>query len=247
MNGPYRALSVAGIVSLSAVFAPAASAEPRAVVELFTSQGCSSCPPADQVIGQMATDNSLVAMTLAVDYWDYLGWKDTLARPRHALRQRGYAAKRGDREIYTPQAVINGMTHVVGSDRAAIDKAIEETNRTHPALVVPVHIANDGDSLKVSISSVNEEGPAGEIWLVALSKMIPVAITRGENRGRTVDYHNVVRRWVKLGTWKGAGQSFTVAKNDFAADNADSVAVLVQAGTADSPSIMLGAATAPLR
>jgi hypothetical protein len=238
---------MAGIVGLSATFTAAATAGPRAVVELFTSQGCSSCPPADAVMGTLAGDDSLVVMSLPIDYWDYLGWKDTLARPRDAVRQRGYAAKRGDHEIYTPQAVINGMTHVVGSDRAAIDKAIEATNRTHPALVVPVSITDDGANLNVSVAAAKEESPKGEIWLCALTKNVPVAIGRGENRGRTVTYHNVVRRWLQLGVWTGTTQTFTVPKSKFAAEDVDMVAVLVQAGSVDSPSIMLGAASAPLR
>src|SRR5438874_1034367 len=90
-----------------------ASADPRAVVELFTSQGCSSCPPADRLLGELAHDPAIVALSLPIDYWDYLGWKDTLANPRHAARQRGYARVRGDREVYTPQAVINGVAHAV--------------------------------------------------------------------------------------------------------------------------------------
>jgi hypothetical protein len=235
------------LVGLSALFGATAHAEPRAVVELFTSQGCSSCPPADEIMGQLSDEASLVVLTLPIDYWDYLGWKDTLARPRHAARQRGYAVKRGDREIYTPQAVVNGVTHVVGSDRAAIDKAIETTNRTHPALVIPVGIADDGSTLGVSVAAAKDESPKGEIWLCALARNVPVAITRGENRGRTVTYHNVVRRWIKLGAWDGSSQVFAVPKSDVAGEGVDAVAVLVQAGSVDSPSIMLGAAAAPLR
>src|SRR5438105_9770472 len=93
--------------SVAIGFSPAMS-EPRAVVELFTSQGCSSCPPADRLLGELARDPAIVALSLPIDYWDYLGWKDTLAKPDHTARQRGYARVRGDREVYTPQAVING-------------------------------------------------------------------------------------------------------------------------------------------
>src|SRR5438552_15310242 len=91
-------------------------ADPRAVVELFTSQGCSSCPAADKLMGELGQDPSIVAMSLPIDYWDYLGWKDTLALPGHSKRQRAYARARGDREVYTPQAVVNGAMHVLGSD-----------------------------------------------------------------------------------------------------------------------------------
>src|SRR3979409_1950821 len=104
-------------------------ADPRAVVELFTSQGCSSCPPADKLIGELSADPSLVTLSLPIDYWDYLGWKDTLADPRHSARQRAYASKRGDRQVYTPQVVINGSVHALGSDKAAIERAIVQTQR----------------------------------------------------------------------------------------------------------------------
>src|SRR5215207_5186973 len=105
--------------------APDARAEQRVLVELFTSQGCSSCPAADKLLAELAKDPSILTMSLAVDYWDYLGWKDTLALPGHAKRQRAYAGARGDRAVYTPQIVINGVAHVLGSDKGAIDRAVK--------------------------------------------------------------------------------------------------------------------------
>src|SRR6185295_2227791 len=104
-----------------------AQGEPRAVIELFTSQGCSSCPPADKLIAEYAHDPSVIALSLAVDYWDYLGWKDTLALAGHTKRQRAYASARGDRQVYTPQAVVDGAVHTLGSDKAAIERAIRNT------------------------------------------------------------------------------------------------------------------------
>src|ERR1700738_4279274 len=98
----------------------AAHAQTRAVVELFTSQGCSSCPPADKLLGELALDPSLIAVSLPIDYWDYLGWKDPLADPRNSARQRAYSHTRGDREVYTPQVVVNGSTYALGSDKDAI-------------------------------------------------------------------------------------------------------------------------------
>src|SRR5438876_88668 len=118
----YRHISFAVALILTSTAAPV-SAEPRAVIELFTSQGCSSCPAADKLLGELSRDPSLVTMSLAVDYWDYLGWKDTLALHGHSDRQRAYAEVRGDREVYTPQVVVNGVAHALGSDRAAIEKA----------------------------------------------------------------------------------------------------------------------------
>src|SRR5215813_13223948 len=125
-----RCLAYAAIVVCSAA-APysLAQAEPRAVIELFTSQGCSSCPPADQLLGELADDPSLISVSVPIDYWDYLGWKDTLADPRNAARQKAYAKVRADREVYTPQAVVNGSYHVLGSDRAAIERVIAKSRQ----------------------------------------------------------------------------------------------------------------------
>ena len=108
------------------------------MVELFTSQGCSSCPAADKLLGELAHDPSLIALSLPVDYWDYLGWKDTLALHGHTNRQRAYASARGDRDVYTPQVVVNGIVHVLGSDKAAIEHAIAQTRATRRPLPLPV-------------------------------------------------------------------------------------------------------------
>src|SRR6516165_8263095 len=116
-----------GVCAIIAIVRPA-HADPRAVVELFTSQGCSSCPPADRILGELAKDPSVIAMSMPIDYWDYLGWKDTLADARFSARQRAYSRVRGDRDVYTPQAVINGSMHVIGSDRNSIENAISTTS-----------------------------------------------------------------------------------------------------------------------
>jgi hypothetical protein len=228
--------------------AGAARAEPRAVVELFTSQGCSSCPPADALLGELARDPSIVAMSLPVDYWDYLGWKDTLALPGHTKRQRAYARARGDREVYTPQVVVNGVVHALGSDKAKIERAIAQTRGKASPLALPVNVALAGDKIAVTVAeSKNERGDA-EVWLCALTSAAPVAIGRGENHGRTVTYYNVARRWLKLGEWTGKAATFSVPVSEVRAlGNIDAVAVIVQDGSAGSPGLMLGAATASLR
>ncbi|HXF88272.1 MAG TPA: DUF1223 domain-containing protein, partial [Xanthobacteraceae bacterium] len=126
-----------------------ARAETKAAIELFTSQGCSSCPPADKLMGELALDRSLVVMSLAVDYWDYLGWKDTLALKGHAKRQHAYSKVRGDREVYTPQVVVNGLMHVAGNDRAAIERAVEMTRRESKAMRLNIGVTRAGDALVV--------------------------------------------------------------------------------------------------
>ena len=234
-------LSLAVVVSaLAPVVAQAA--EPRAVIELFTSQGCSSCPPADKLAGELMHDPSLIVMSLAIDYWDYLGWKDTLALSGHANRQRAYARMRGDREVYTPQVVVNGTVHVVGSDRAAIDVAIAQTSKQPGTLSLPVTMAVAGDTVTVTVPAAKSGETKGEIWLCPISTNVPVAISRGENTGHTITYHNVVRRWVKIGDWTGAARTLTVPLHEVGGNEIDSFAVVVQAGTKESPGNMLGAA-----
>src|SRR5271167_1748193 len=130
---------VAGL--LIATLAVAQAGEPRALLELFTSQGCSSCPAADKLLGEFSADPSVVALSVPIDYWDYLGWKDTLADSRFSARQKAYSHMRGDRDVYTPQAVINGSAHVIGSDRAGIEGAIDETEKTSGVMSVPVSMS----------------------------------------------------------------------------------------------------------
>jgi hypothetical protein len=186
-------------------------------------------------------------MTLPIDYWDYLGWKDTLAKPRHSARQRGYAHTRGDREVYTPQMVINGKAHVLGSDKAAIERALEKTREKNKAILsVPVQLTLAGDKLTVTLPAHTTSAVEGEVWLCAFTRAVPVEIGKGENRGRTVIYANVVRRWVKLGDWNGAARTFSVPASDVRVDGIDGVAVLVQSGSIEHPGPMLGAAVASL-
>ena len=225
-----------------------AQAEPRAVIELFTSQGCSSCPPADKLIAEYAHDPSVIALSLAVDYWDYLGWKDTLAMSGHSNRQRAYAKARGDRQVYTPQAVVDGAIHALGSDKAAIERAIRQTHdQQNAALTLPVTLERTGDKLTVTVAaSENEKGQA-EVWLCPVTRSVPVAIGRGENSGHTITYSNVVRRWIKLGDWTGKAETFNVPVADFQNGSIDGAAVLVQSGVASAPKLMLGAAQLAIR
>ncbi len=220
---------------------------PRASIELFTSQGCSSCPPADKLIGELARDPSLVTMSLAIDIWDYLGWKDTLALKGHTKRQQAYARVRGDREVYTPQVVINGVVHVAGSDKAAIERAIEQTQRDAGAMHVPVTMTVVGDKLTVEVPAAQPGQEPAEVWLVPITKKIPVAIERGENKGHTITYSNVVRKWVKLGEWAGKAETYNLSIKEFQNGEIDSLAVMVQSGGVNSPGLMLGAGVASLR
>ncbi len=220
-------------------------AAPKAVLELFTSQGCSSCPPADRLLGELANDPSIIGLSLPIDIWDYLGWKDTLALTGHTSRQRAYAELRGDRQVYTPQMVVNGSAHVLGSDRAAIERAIVQTEHNTAVMTLPVLVSTSGGDLTVTIKGAPDGEPGGEVWLCPLSTAIAVAIGRGENHGRTVTYHNVVRSWRKLGDFAGADATWTIPLAQIEKDDIDGAAVLVQEGSREKPGVILGAAFTP--
>src|SRR6195952_115298 len=157
-NVVFRWSGTLGVCAIVAIIRPA-HAEPRAVVELFTSQGCSSCPPADRIIGDLAKDPNVIALSMPIDYWDYLGWKDTLADSRFSARQKAYSQMRGDRKVYTPQVVVNGFAHVIGSDRAGIESAIGNTKKTDGVMSVPVTMTIAGKQITVTVAA-SDKGPA---------------------------------------------------------------------------------------
>jgi hypothetical protein len=240
------ALGVTGVsVSSSATASPRA-AEPRAVIELFTSQGCSSCPAADKLLSELQSDPSFIPLSLAIDYWDYLGWKDTLAIPGHTNRQRAYSQMRGDREIYTPQAVINGVAQAIGSDFKQIETAVAQSySNASPPLSVPVTVTVTDDRLSVAIPA-RHDALGSEVWLCPVSAQVSVGIERGENRGRTITYTNVVRRWIRLGTWSGKSETFTVPVDAIKLEGIDAVAVILQNGSAQQPGAIVGASLTAL-
>jgi hypothetical protein len=239
------------VVCASALPYSSGHAEPRAVVELFTSQGCSSCPAADKLLGELAADPSLVPISVPIDYWDYLGWKDTLADPRNTARQKAYAYARGDGQVYTPQMVVNGSVHALGSDKAAIEHAIAKSRNKGAMSLPPVTLMLADGRLNVTVpdakDNIKDGRAGGEIWLAALSKSATIAIARGENKGRTVTYHNVVRHWIKLGDWTGKAETYNVPMKDVQSGGINSAAVVVQSGVASAPKLMLGAAQIALQ
>jgi hypothetical protein len=238
-----RSLAYVAVVALaSAATLTICHAQTRAVVELFTSQGCSSCPAADQLMGEFANDPTLVSMSLPIDYWDYLGWKDTLAEPRNTARQRAYSKLRADREVYTPQVVVNGSFHALGSDRAAIERVIAKSRQNTSALALPVSATVSSGKLTAAFTG---DGRAAEVWVVSLVKAITVAISRGENKGKSITYHNVARSWHKLVSTDG--KTWSIPLGEIEGEGVNQAAVLVQGGTMEKPGIILGAALASIR
>ena len=172
------------------------------VVELFTSQGCSSCPPADAFLSELAQTEGVIALSLHVDYWDYIGWADSFAQARFTERQKSYARAVGSRMIYTPQMIIGGAERIEGNTPDAVVKAIGK----HMAWNSPVTLAIARDGARLTISA-SADPPLARGAVVQLVRFIPeatVIIERGENAGRTVTYHNIVTSWEPVAEWAGA-------------------------------------------
>lgn len=222
----------------------------RAVVELFTSQGCASCPPADRLMCDYARDSSIVVLTLPVTCWDYLGWRDTLANEKFTWRQRIYAKLRGARGIYTPQAVVNGVAHMVGSDEKALKKtlatlAVESQRR----LPVGVAIVRDDRGFHITILP-GEDSPRerATVVLAPFYRERTVSVEGGENTGRKLEYINVARDLIPLGAMPaesrpGTPMTFDLTHGEALPDKTDGFAILVQSGDPSAPGRMLGAAT----
>ena len=220
---------------------PDLPAPPRGVVELFTSQGCSSCPPADKLLGDLAKSPDLIALSFPVDYWDYIGWKDTLADPAFTARQKAYAAQRGDGQVYTPQAVVDGIAHVVGSDRMEISGALTSSAQRKGALTVPVRLAVANGQVAIDVGAAPADGPRkAAVWLLDTIHSKTVAVGKGENSGRSLTYTNVVRKISKLGDWTGEAAHFELASRL----NDGGYVVLLQSAD-PGPGAILGAAKSP--
>jgi hypothetical protein len=233
--------------------APAAMAQsagpeprPRAVVELYTSQGCSSCPPADKLMAELTKDPSLIILSLPVDYWDYLGWRDTMAHSAFTYRQRAYSAVRGDRKVYTPQAVVNGVAHAVGSDRAQIEKAAAGTRGQGGVLAYDISVTRGESGLAVRCPARETETDLAHLWVLPFVRERSVQIGRGENGGRSITYVNVVRFLSRIGECRGAAGSVQIPATSVT-DDADGIVVLMQGGNEKKPGPVLAAARFWLR
>ncbi len=181
----------------------AAHAENPVVVELYTSQGCSSCPPADQLLSRIADNDNVIALALHVDYWDYLGWKDAFANSVFSDRQRLYARQWHERSVYTPQMVVQGVNYMVGSRGDEIQRQIMQAEAHDD--VVSVSASNQGAGIRIELAPIGGAVLEADIQLVRYSEGETVMIERGENAGKTIDYVNIVQDWQILGRWDGKG------------------------------------------
>lgn len=237
---PVALMLLAGLCAFSA---GASAGDPKAVLELYTSQGCSSCPPADKLLASYARRDDVIALSFSVDIWDYLGWNDTLASHENTERQRDYARKFGDSQVYTPQMIVNGVAHLVGSHGGTIDKAIRDSELAG-GLPVPVSISLSDDAVNIEVGAAGGPWPMrGTLWLVLFDRSRTVEVGRGENSGRTLTYHNVVRKMQRLQMWKGRAISLSMPQAELYESGADGCAVLLQTeADGGRPGTMLGAA-----
>lgn len=215
----FAVLSVVGLLNTSQAIAQ----DSPVVIELYTSQGCSSCPPADAILHDLAKRDDVIALALHVDYWDYIGWKDEFARPEYTNRQHGYAQAARARNVYTPQMVFNGKDHVVGS-RAM---SVMETLQAHQQQVNPVQVrlTRNGDRVRIDA----ETRTRGD-YVVQVARYSPqetVNIRRGENAGRTLSYAHVVTSLEVISRWDGGAP---LALDAAAAGDAPFVVLIQQIG-----------------
>ncbi len=207
--------------------------EVKAVVELFTSQGCSSCPPADALFRTYADMPNIMALSLPVDYWDYIGWRDTFASPRNSERQRAYARAMSNGPVYTPQVVVNGAHVALGSSRSEIDKAIDTAAAEFETYRVPVRFWHEKNTIVVDVGSVDAAAATvkeATIWLGVIQKKGEVTIQRGENGGKTLAYANIVRELVPVGVWSGKPTVLRLARTAVLLPETENSVVLVQEG-----------------
>ncbi len=193
------------VLSSLGFFSSATAGQRPVVVELFTSQGCSSCPPADRFLSRLAQRKDVIALELHVDYWDYLGWKDSFGSAKFSRRQRAYAAASRTRTVYTPQMVVQGVNQVVGSRVDEVQRLImQQSEQTAPARI---SLSRAGNTLTIRAAARNGKalGPA-VIHLVRFLPRQTVEVKAGENAGLRLDYTNVVTSWTTVGKWNGRGE-----------------------------------------
>jgi hypothetical protein len=230
-----RTLTSAILASSLLAAQPAVAEDNLVVVELFTSQGCSSCPPADDIFAELAQRDDVLALALHVDYWDYIGWTDEFASPAYTERQKSYARAHDHPSVYTPQMIVEGSDVLVGAKPMQLAELIERHGEAAPTVRLAV-MRIDG-RIEIAASEAREPR-AMVVDLVTYMPHRSVAIDRGENAGRTLDYHNIVSSWTRVGVWNGQGEF----RASVPFDGNDSAAVIIQEV---GPGEILAAAKAP--
>lgn len=214
---------------------------PKGIVELFTSQGCSSCPAADEFITSVHRDKNLLALAWHVDYWDYLGWEDTFAKSDHEDRQRRYSVSFGENQIYTPQVVINGRSHAVGHHVEKIQTILKEYESQNKGLFVPIITTINKDALDIEIAHGADTGKA-TLWMVYFANQAVVHVERGENHGKELTYSNIVRDIELVGMMEPDGLKMMLPLSELSHKGYDSCALILQKSTKyGTPGPIIGA------
>ncbi|ANK87586.1 MULTISPECIES: DUF1223 domain-containing protein [Rhizobium] len=228
---------IAGIAFAGSLHAE--DGKPRGVVELFTSQGCSSCPPADAAFRKLVNQGDVIALAYHVDYWNYLGWADTLSSKENTERQYGYARTMGRSNVYTPQAIVNGRGHLAGADLTGINSKIDTYSIEGNGLTVPISAAMRGDELEIKIGE--GQGKANVV-MVYFDKEKTIDVEKGENSGKKISYLHSVTNVETVGMWDGKATSLTLPASVLQRPQLEGCAILLQSATADGdPAAILGA------
>ncbi|MBX5227040.1 MULTISPECIES: thioredoxin family protein [unclassified Rhizobium] len=213
--------------------------KPKGVVELFTSQGCSSCPPADAAFRKLVNQGDVIALAYHIDYWNYLGWADTLSSKENTERQYGYARTMGRSNVYTPQAIVNGRGHLAGADLTGINSKIDTYSSEGNGLTIPVSAAMRGDELEIKIGA--GQGKANVV-MVYFDKEKTIDVEKGENSGKKISYLHSVTNVETVGMWDGKATSLTLPASVLQRPQLEGCAILLQSATADGdPAAILGA------
>lgn len=219
-----------GAAAVAAGLSHQASARPSGegpwAVELFTSQGCSSCPPADALLGRLSMRPDIVALAYHVDYWDYIGWKDPFASRETTERQRAYARVLKQRYVYTPEMVVDGIGHDTGRDPAPIEALLAKAQARSSRRATPVLSRSIGGPLTIKLDSFPLEGRRADVMLAIYDRRHTTPVRSGENQGRMIENFNVVRQFDRVDQWDGAARSWTLAGDHIGPTQG--VAVLVQ-------------------
>lgn len=225
-----KAIVVAALLALTAPLPALHAAENRlTVIELFTSQGCSSCPPADALLSELAVRPDILALTLPVTYWDYLGWQDSFAKPAHDTRQRDYARRYAGGRVYTPQIVIDGLHREIGSHRTAVEAviAIQQGSRK-PVVAVSLTQRQGTFSIDIGEGALPAGVPHATVWLIRFIPSREVAVRGGENSGKHITYTNIVEELSPIGMWHGSKLKIELPQQDIGLEGNKGIAVLVQ-------------------
>ncbi|MBP2443301.1 DUF1223 domain-containing protein [Rhizobium leguminosarum] len=212
---------------------------PKGVVELFTAQGCSSCPPADAAFRKLVSQGDVIALAYHVDYWNYLGWADTLSSKENTERQYGYARTMGRSNVYTPQAIVNGRGHLAGADLNGINGKLDTYSGEGNGLTVPISASMRGDELEIKIGA--GQGKANVV-MVYFDKEKTIEVEKGENSGKKLSYLHSVTNVETVGMWDGKATSLTLPASVLQRPQLEGCAILLQSATDNGdPAAILGA------